>query len=178
MKKRDASLKKFLKSKLSTDHLIFKSLRNKVTQQLRKARANFHLDICDAKGNCKKLWKSIDKLLGKENSTNKSVKLKVNCWIQNDDHIVGKCFNDYFINSVQELSWTFPKIKLPQSLACDDSAFKLSPINATKVEKIISTLTNSKAKDLYGLDMAILKQLKASFISPLVMIINKSTDDP
>lgn len=85
MKKRDASLKKFLKSKLSTDHLIFKSLRNKVTQRLRKARANFYLDIiCDAKGNCKKLWKSIDKLLGKEKSTNKSVKLKVNGWIQND----------------------------------------------------------------------------------------------
>lgn len=47
MKKRDVSLKKFLKSKLSSDHLIFISLRNKVTQQLRKARANFYLDIID-----------------------------------------------------------------------------------------------------------------------------------
>jgi len=36
MKKRDASLKKFLKTKLNTDHLIFKSLRNKVTQQLER----------------------------------------------------------------------------------------------------------------------------------------------
>ena len=32
MKKRDASLKKFLKSKLSTDPLILKGLRNKVTR--------------------------------------------------------------------------------------------------------------------------------------------------
>ena len=164
MKKRDASLKKFLKSKLSTDHLIFKGLRNKVTQELRKARANFFLDIIsDAKGNCKKLWKSIDKLLGQEKPTNRSVTLKVNGCIQNDDHIVGKCFNDYFINSVQELSWTFPKFQLPQILACDNSAFKLAPINAAKVEKIISTLTNSKAKDIHGLDTAFLKQHKAIF---------------
>ena len=35
MKKRDASHKKFLKSKLSIDHLIFEGLRNKVTQQLK-----------------------------------------------------------------------------------------------------------------------------------------------
>lgn len=90
-----------LKSKLSTDHLIFKGLRNKVTQ-LRKARANFFLNIIsDAKVNCKKLWKSIDKLLGKEKSPNRSVQLMMNVSIQNDNHIVGKCFNDYFINSVQ-----------------------------------------------------------------------------
>lgn len=100
MKKRNVSLKK-----VSEINLIFKSLRNKVTQQLRKARANFYLNIIrDARGNCKKLWKNIDKLLGKEKSTNKSIRLKVNGWIQNDDHIVGKYFNDYYINSVQELS--------------------------------------------------------------------------
>ena len=62
MKKRDAALKKFLKSRFSTDHLIFKSLRNRVTQQLRKARATFCLDLIrDAKGNSTKLWNSIDK---------------------------------------------------------------------------------------------------------------------
>jgi len=65
-------LEKFLKTKLNTDHLIFKSLRNKVTQQLRKARANFFLNVInEAKGNPKKLWKSIDKLLGREKSANK-----------------------------------------------------------------------------------------------------------
>lgn len=64
MRKRDASLKKLLKSKLSTDQPIFKGLQNKVTQRLRKARANFFLNIIsEAKENCKKLWKSVDKLL-------------------------------------------------------------------------------------------------------------------
>ena len=70
MKKRDAFLKKFLKSKLNTDHLNFKSSRNKATQ-LRKARANFFLNvISEAKGNPKKYWKSTDKILGREKSAN------------------------------------------------------------------------------------------------------------
>lgn len=57
-KKRDSALKKFLKSGLSTDRLIFKSLRNKVTMQLQKAKANFFLEIIkDAKGTIKSFGK-------------------------------------------------------------------------------------------------------------------------
>lgn len=178
MKKRDASLKKFLKSKLNTDHLIFKSLRNKVTQQLRKARANFFLNvISEAKGNSKKLWKSIDKLLGREKSANKHLKLMVDGCIQDDDKIIAECFNDYFINSVREMSLSSPKIQLTQALTCNDSAFKFSLINTEKVENVISLLSNSKAKDIYGCDTAFLKQHKTSIMIPLVMIINKSFNE-
>ena len=64
LKKRDAALKKSLKSSL--DRLIYKGLRNKVTMQLRKAKANFFLEVIkEAKGNSKLLWRSIDKLTGK-----------------------------------------------------------------------------------------------------------------
>lgn len=56
-------------------------------------------------------------------------------------------------------------------MACDDSAFKLVPIEP------LSTLTNSKAKDIHGLDTAFLKQHKESIILPLVKIINKSMDE-
>ena len=90
------------------------------------------------------------------------------------DSVVGS--DHEVIDSVQELSGTFPKVQLPQSLACDDLAFKLSPINMAKVEKIISTLANSKAKDIHGLDTVFLKQHKA-IMPPLVMIINKSIDE-
>ena len=62
LKKRDAALKKSLKSGLDTDRLIYKGLRNKVTMQLRKGKANF---FKEAKGNSKLLWRSIDKLTGK-----------------------------------------------------------------------------------------------------------------
>ena len=61
MKQRDLALKVFLKSKLNTDHYIFKSLRNKVVMKLRKSKANFYLNmIKEAKGNSKNLWRSMD----------------------------------------------------------------------------------------------------------------------
>lgn len=54
MKKRDLTLKKYLKSGLSTGRLIYTNLRNKVTAQLRAAKANFFLEIIkEAKGNKK-----------------------------------------------------------------------------------------------------------------------------
>ena len=45
-----------------------------------------------------------------------------------------------------------------------------------RLKKIISTLTNSKAKDIHGLGTAFLKH-KESIILPLVIIINKSIDE-
>ena len=61
LKKRDAALKKSLKSGLDTDRLIYKGLRNKVTMQLRKAKAHFFLEVIkEAKGNSKMLWRSND----------------------------------------------------------------------------------------------------------------------
>ena len=85
MKQRDLALKTFLKSKLTTDHYVFKSLRNKVTMQFRKAKANFYFNLNkDAKGNSKLLWKSMDKLLGKEKINCDHVQLKINGVTQND----------------------------------------------------------------------------------------------
>lgn len=178
MKKRDTALKKFLKTRLSTDHLIFKSLRNRVTQQLRKARATFFLDLIrDAKGNSKKLWNSIDKLLGKEKHTHQSIQLKVNGSILNDSHAIAINFNDYFLNSVQQLSQTFPAIDPPQPSTCEGPVFDLNTINEAKVDTILSNLSNSKAKDIHCLDTAFLKLHKEPVISSLTTIINKSINE-
>jgi len=59
MKQRDKALKVSLKTKLTTDYYIYKSLRNKVAMLLRKANAIFFLNLIkEAKGN---LWRSMDK---------------------------------------------------------------------------------------------------------------------
>jgi len=49
---RDSALKKSHKTGLTTDRLIYKELRNKVTQQRRQAKAMLYLNIIKrAKGN-------------------------------------------------------------------------------------------------------------------------------
>ena len=178
MRKRDASLKKFLKSRLTTDHFIFKSLRNKVTQQLRKARANFFLDIIrDAKGNSKRLWKSIDKLLGKGKPKCGNIQLQINGVTQTDSLVVATHFNNYFVNSVQKLSLSFPKTHLSPTLVSGVSPLNMMPTNEAVVGKILSILSNSKAKDVHGLDTAFLKQHRDFITSPLTILINKSINE-
>jgi len=68
------------------------------------------------------------------------------------------------------LSLRFPNIQITQALTCSDAAFKFSLINPEKVENVISLLSNSKAKDIYGCDTAFLKQQKKSIRIPLAMI--------
>lgn len=45
IKKQDLALKKSLHSKLNTDPLAFKGLRNKVVQELRKAQASYYTNL-------------------------------------------------------------------------------------------------------------------------------------
>lgn len=65
MCKRDEALRQSLKTGLTTDRIKFTSLRNKVTQSLRKSKADFFLKIiANANGNGKLVWQTINKLTG------------------------------------------------------------------------------------------------------------------
>ncbi len=58
MKKRDLALKTSLSSKLNTDVLLYKSLRNKVVQELRKAKSLYNTQLIgNVNGHCASLWK-------------------------------------------------------------------------------------------------------------------------
>ncbi|KAJ8342373.1 hypothetical protein SKAU_G00323010 [Synaphobranchus kaupii] len=63
MKERDLSLKRALKFKQTNDKRTFIMLRNKVTKDIRNAKANFFISIIsEARGNTKLIWKQIQKL--------------------------------------------------------------------------------------------------------------------
>lgn len=50
MKKRDNALKKSLSTKLNTDDLIYKGLRNQVVTELRKAKTNYFMQLINTSG--------------------------------------------------------------------------------------------------------------------------------
>jgi len=105
MKKRDVALKIFLKSGLPTDRLAFTSQRNKVTTELRKAKASFFLEtIRNAQGNSRIIWKTIDKLIGKEKSKCENIRLNINGKIIADSFAIATNFNEYFLTVVQKLA--------------------------------------------------------------------------
>lgn len=152
MKQRDLALKPFLKSKLITDHYIYKSLRNKVTMQLKKAKANFYLNIItEAKGNTKLLWRSMDKLLGRGKSNCDLVHLKINGVIQNDNTEMAIHLNNYFLDSVLSLANAFPKLNCVPNSESDKSSLGLYNVDEGTVLKLISHLNNSMSKDILTL---------------------------
>jgi len=65
MKERDNALKISTNSKMSTDRFKFVKLRNTVTRELRKAKADFFIIIAEnSNGNSKAIWSQIQKLTG------------------------------------------------------------------------------------------------------------------
>ncbi len=78
MKQRYHALKIALKSGLAHDRRTFQHLRNKVVKELRKAKANFFIDLInDAKGNSREVWENINRVRKKKYINDKGIELQV-----------------------------------------------------------------------------------------------------
>lgn len=65
MKERDSVLKTANKYKINADRHTFVMLRNKVTKEIRKAKAKYFIDVInEAKGNTTAIWKRLKTLTG------------------------------------------------------------------------------------------------------------------
>lgn len=106
MRERDSALKKSLKSKNTCDRQIFTSLRNKVINQMRKAKANFFIDSINmANGNGTLVWRNLNKLLGRTKKTNtRELQLQINGTLVDSLDIIVDSFNGFFISSIKELT--------------------------------------------------------------------------
>ncbi len=177
MKERDQLLKQSLKTGLATDRQKCTSLRNKVIKRLRQAKANFFIDtIEEARGNGKKIWQTINKLIGrKQNYNNKYLELKINTELVTNPIIISTELNTFFLDSVYEITQSFNS---PSYSICSinyaQPIFQLQEISKMEVANTISGLKNSKAMDIYGLDTNFLKRHKETLLQPIAYLINQS----
>ncbi len=111
MKKRDHALKKSLSTKLHTDTLIYKGLRNRVVTELRKAKTNYFMQLInDSGGNSSYLWKHINTLLNRKPKRHGEIKeLNIKGTISTNIKEIANELNSYFIQSVDELTSNFEK---------------------------------------------------------------------
>lgn len=177
MKERDNALKHFPKSNSLTDRHIFVSLRNRVIKEIRIAKSNFFVDLLqDAKGNHKLVWDCLHKLTGKgHNKATKQLEIKDNGTLYKELAEIVTIFNSHFVNSVR-LTVHSP-ISGPLHFSPIDVSqpvFTLTDISEPKVKSIITSIKNSKSKDIFGLDSMFLKKHAASFVGPVTKIINTS----
>ena len=177
MKDKDLALKRLLMSNRVNDKRIFVTLRNKSTKEMRKAKANFFISIInEAKGNTKLIWTQIQKLMGSDNlRRSRQLELKDNGNLLQDPADLAKVFNEYFIDSVAEITQCFPHTcvnLIPINITLP--VFHINCITDSKVQMLVNSLKPSTTKDVYGMDSAMLKHLKDVLAPPITQIINLS----
>ncbi|XP_034043076.1 uncharacterized protein LOC117525349 [Thalassophryne amazonica] len=173
MKQRDAALRKAIKSKVSTDLLIFKGLRNKVIYELRQAKSQFYLNILhNAKGNSKLIWQGINNLMRNEPLVPEDIQLNTDGILTDDKSAVAKILNHYFIDSVNDLGRNFTERELDITpITPPDEAFVLAQTDVTEVNKMISSLKNSKCRDVFQFDTMFIKKHQATLVPPIAHLI-------
>ena len=101
MRNRDYHKKKAIRYNSSIHWDKYKSIRNRVNNQMRKSKTDFyHKEI----GNCaklkdlKKTWSLINSLTGKNNKSTSITEILVNSNSVSDSKLIAESFNEYFVN--------------------------------------------------------------------------------
>lgn len=177
MKKRDLALKKSIKTKLQTDILVFKGLRNKVVSELRKAKSSYFMQLfAESHGNSSLIWKHINKLTNHKSNQSKCItKLNINGSTSNNALEIANELNSYFVDSGEQLAAHFN----PISVSCDDvkdsvSSFYITEADQDQIHKIIKHLNGSKAKDIFDLDTTFFKKHCSDLLKPVSYLVNLS----
>lgn len=133
---------------------------------LRKSKKRFLNLIKETKVNCKNLWRSMDKILGRKNIYEEHLQLKINGMVQSDDFILAKHFNGYFLDAVLDLAENFSKVKCcwADHSNSNVSYCRLQSIDEDKFSKIIA-----KVKQMISLELTMFKKTSNDY--------NSSTND-
>ncbi|CAB4024022.1 Hypothetical predicted protein, partial [Paramuricea clavata] len=101
MRKRDYHKKKAIKYDSESQSELYKTLRNEVNINMRKAKSKYFCDKIQASsqmGDSKSGWAWINSLLGRKHKNANINELKVNDDIISDDNSITETLNEYFIN--------------------------------------------------------------------------------
>lgn len=175
MKKRDLALKKSLCSKMNTDLLTYKSLRNKVVLELRKAKVSYYTQLIgNAKGNNNSIWRHLNNLTNKPNK--QGIKeLNINGKNINNNAVMANELNSYFVQSVEELIKDFESKDFNNTTGVTSvDSFHITEVPETNILEIINKLSNSKTNDLYMMNSWFLKKYVTVLVKPLTYLVNLS----
>ena len=160
----------------------YKRLRNDLSVVKKREKLAWHqqkLEACEESGDYGKLWKNI---LGWLNwsSTSSPTKLSQNGVLETSPSKMAELQNQYYINKVKTIRQNMPAQKkdplytLMQRMQGQSQPFSPAPVTPDQIEKIISSLKNSKACGVDTVDTYILKLIKTDIVPAVCHIVNLS----
>ncbi len=108
-----------------------------------------------------------------EKKDRSSLELMVNGKLTNNPADVAEALNYYFVESVVTISQCFsPKYSEVYTVNTVEQALTLRAVS--ELDVTITSLKPSRAKDIFGMDVIIFKELSESLVNPITKIINLS----
>ena len=166
--------------KYSQNWTEYNTKRNKVTQLIKKRKAEFYNSAVKHNKSTHFLWKNIKSIT----SNDASLKLPTNLYhdgnLLSDTKDILNAFNDHFINvsNIVKKTQYDPSFnsKLKSSLdnKLGDKYFDVTYISTHEVKQIIDKLDINKAPGVDGISPKILKLCGDHIIAPITSILNNS----
>ena len=157
----------------------YKGLRNQCTYAIRKAiQDHYHGLIKETKGDPKKMWKTINRVMNRDSASKSISSLNVNGKVVTGDGELAEALNQHFVSvgpKLAERIKTTPNDNPFKHIKPNDSAtLILKPVTNSQVLKGLKQLKNGKACGPDKIPTTLVKDA-ATFISyPLTLIYNSS----
>ena len=154
MRARDASLKKFRKSKLDTDLATYRLLRNKVSARLKLSEENYsRSSLEENSGDSGSFWRSVKKILQDAKLKSIPTCIKAEVKIITDKQSISELFNSFFTSVVNKLFESF-RYARPVFKSTTEELFTKKHFEFTAVGKpfVLKQLKCLKLKNATGID--------------------------
>ena len=164
MYKRDYLKKKY--DKLKLPHILseYRRTRNNVTKVIKNKKRKYFSTVTEKyKGDSKKLWKEINKFIGRK-STNTDIPNNLN----------GDDFNEYFVNIGKQISDSFQNEVFIWNHPDSTYTFEFQSVTVEKVRKILSQLSSDSSLDILNFDTKLLRIASPYISTSLSVLFNES----
>lgn len=179
MKERDKLFRKAKLSKLTSDLIGYKKLRNMVVQLIKNSKRSFYESKIDNnKRDTKKLWKSLKELIGDKKNNGVILKeINLSGVVLTDSKTIANELNNFFIRNIETIVDNINSDNnINLHINCNSSYWDIfQKVTYTKLDKIISKL-DSKKGFKNDINVQTLKLVWETHSDLVLNLINKSLD--
>lgn len=158
-----------------------KELNKEYKHKLTEAKKSYYDDKINKSDNiCKKTWEIINKETGKQSNKAQdfAVSIRHKNSIVSDPLEVANCFNDHFIDVIEDMIQAHPKVIQSNltnpNLNLAPNSFRCQPVTENEISKIILSLKNKLSSGHDEVPLKLIKYVRLPLLKPLVHLINSS----
>ena len=179
MRARDASLKKFRRSKLDTDLATYRLLRNKVSATLKLSEENYsRSSLEENSGDSGSFWRSVKKILPDAKLKSIPTCIKAEVKIITDKQSISELFNSFFTSVVNKLFESFryarPVFKSTTEELFTKKHFEFTAVGKPFVFKQLKCLKLKNATGIDGLPARLFKDSAVVIADRVTHLVNLS----